>query len=459
MKKKITMALLVVCTVLSGCGNTEQVNIEQSTSVVQVSEEPQKIEETKETVQEEVIEKTMDETASEVSESAEVPNETNIETEEITFELLASYEIEKLPQISENGNPYNFPVEKLGYYTNGYWGFDFKQINGDVLVCDKYEYGYLVSENDTFNIMDNNTFNISQVEDINGDVEFADDGTFQLSRYQADFVERTQYLYAPDAYKNDPVYGDICILDKYGSIGVFQKAKLGEFKLTDDVMWIRMHWNFDAQFYDYGMEYYNKNSITNSQPVANRRDHDKYPKYIKNIPTDKFYIYGNPNTDSSFWILKVRTVPQEGASERDAEKFFNPYMYEIELSKCIFYDEDKRWKIDNLDVDTIRIYAFGESQTEHIGLIFGIMDEPFSYWGYSDDGDEYYLKLDCTDIASGQIVLKSNLINKMFYLESESDITAMKNGATFTCIDEDSLKALDILYYVPSNGWKPWSLE
>lgn len=51
----------------------------------------------------------------------------------------------------------------------------------------------------------------------------------------------------------------------------------------------------------------NRIQSNNTQPLTNRRDHDNYVKYIKYIPTDKYYIKGDPSKKEPLLIMRVST--------------------------------------------------------------------------------------------------------------------------------------------------------
>ena len=58
-----------------------------------------------------------------------------------------------VPEVGEDGNPMNVPTDILGYYTNGTVGYDFREIDGTIILGDTIEFGYKTSPV-AVNIMD-----------------------------------------------------------------------------------------------------------------------------------------------------------------------------------------------------------------------------------------------------------------------------------------------------------------
>lgn len=162
----------------------------------------------------------------------------------------------------------------MGYYSNGYVGYNIRQINGYRLLYDIIEFGYRTGS---------------------GSIEMIEDATYYIVQ---------------EAGKNG------------NGISDFLKYELGEYKKTE-LPKIIYNLTFNGaeranpeakkekgmpswEEYDKVLqEKLNRVKGTNTQSIKNRRDHDKYPKYIQYIPTSKYYVNTNELEGDKIILMEV----------------------------------------------------------------------------------------------------------------------------------------------------------
>lgn len=221
-----------------------------------------------------------------------------------------------VPEVGEDGNPMNVPTDILGYYTNGTVGYDFRKIDGNFLVGDKIEFGYR-TQSVSVNIMDVTTkgvtINFFADMDESKDILLTKDGftienTDEIEKSMLEWMDYCYYLMPMNrGYSEDRV------------ADTFKKYQLGDYVRADYPETVyNLTYNepelgdvgdmkLDEKVVDRLMEKRDKIEKTNTQPLTNRRDHDNYVKYIKYIPTDKYYIKGNPSKKEPLLIMRVST--------------------------------------------------------------------------------------------------------------------------------------------------------
>lgn len=221
-----------------------------------------------------------------------------------------------IPEVGEDGNSMNVPKDILGYYTNGNVGYDFRKIDGNFLVGDKIEFGYR-TQSVSVNIMDVTTkgvtINFSADMDESKDILLTKDGftienTDEIEKSMLEWMDYCYYLMPMNrGYSEDRV------------ADTFKKYQLGDYVRADYPETVyNLTYNepelgdvgdmkLDEKVVDRLMEKRDKIEKTNTQPLTNRRDHDNYVKYIKYIPTDKYYIKGDPSKKEPLLIMRVST--------------------------------------------------------------------------------------------------------------------------------------------------------
>lgn len=337
-------------------------------------------------------------------------------------------EEDTLEPVSEKGNPYNFDEKYLGYYSNNYWGMDLKQIDGENLIVDVYEYGYLLDENNPYPILDSKTFNVYGDYTLSEfDVIFNDDGTFQLTEEQATCVNNVMMM----SYTSDLSYIDN-VNGYYHDANAKNLGTMKFFKSDDKPD--------DTKKIDWA-GYYEEHE--NTQVLSNRRDNELYPKYIKHIPQHSVYICGDPEADDYFWLLEINTRPlyKEYSAYYDID---NPYMYQASLN-LIYKDDDGGYTASTylnfnreLKGKDFRMYSFGYAQTESIGFLDEYYNEDDIY-----PNDKYgYFILDCADQKN--IILKTNIISASYNQGEEEKTIELEDESVFLPASVDEIKDMGI---------------
>ena len=126
--KSIFVMSLIVTILLAGCGKEE----------TPAKENPS-------------AEETTSDDASEIKEEEpEVETETTDENyrQPVTYkDYLTEWmaiDYDNIEPVSDAGNTYDFNTDNLGYYTNGYIGFDFYQVQGDVIATNIFVLDYMM---------------------------------------------------------------------------------------------------------------------------------------------------------------------------------------------------------------------------------------------------------------------------------------------------------------------------
>lgn len=248
-------------------------------------------------------------------------------------------DLEKVPNVSENGNRYGFDENYLGYYTNGYFGMHLKQIDGESLKIDIYFCDYYwtdmcaaIMDEKTFNymyfyeggmdstVLQNGIYN-SQSNKFDTNIEMKEDGSFCLDN-TAQFTNVCQQNWGE-------LMMELYDLQKTGifeyAFGTYVKQELPKGKMLNS-------WNLHySDVYNSGCYY------QNTQPLKNRISVDNYPKYIKYIPTEEYYIWGgDPLKKENFIIMQVFTG--EGSGDSNGRNVFNKVVAKFNA----FYYEEAR---------------------------------------------------------------------------------------------------------------------
>lgn len=373
--------------------------------------------------QEESNEENIEADITEVEESQEEPQEESKES--------------ALKPVSEKGNPYNFDENYLGYYSNNYWGMDLKQIDGENLIVDVYEYGYLLSENNPYPILDSKTFNVYGDYTLSEfDVIFNDDGTFKLTEEQASNVNLGMMM----TYTSDLSYISVAYGRYHDTNAEFFGTKT--FSKSEDKPDGTKKIDISG--------YYDEHA--NTQTLTNRRDNEAYPKYIEYIPKYSTYICGDPNKDDYFWLLEINTRPLE-RDDYIWKDINNPYMFQARIAQIS--KNDNGFIVENISLqdlyNSFRMYSFGYSQTEFIGF------RPYFEDSVSNpypDIDYAYLTMDCTD--SEKITVHTNIVESTAFVDGHLTTIKLDETSEFIPISTDEITNLNIQILHNGEYYKAW---
>lgn len=322
---------------------------------------------------------------------------------------------EEIPKVSENGNEYSFDEKFLGYYTNGYVGLYFNQIDGSRVLVDVFLYDYFIGMT-TAEVMDKNTISFvyepgmtesdidtgvykSELSHFETNTIFEDNkvtfnSTAQLGHnFIASILGQGMAPYFLDmTLNNDGVYDEFERLE----LGIYDKkdiSELNELKLTNshNPMWE----------YDEGCYY------ENNQPLTDRMSKENYPKYVKYIPSHKYYIAGgNPKNNEDFMLLKVMT---------GEEAAFPEMWSRIKIKIGLYHYFDGKWytNVSDIKVDSDK---WAESTTVNASWLGGNASYNFNNFNYelpeyicttiNDDG---YLLADIESYMTAEEVVRENI--------------------------------------------------
>lgn len=490
MKKKILITVLCMVMAISGistgCSNkTEKANKKQEASTT----EKKKVE-TKDTEEKESK-----------GSSEETKKDTKYEYGITNLDSVEYVKNPSVPEVGEDGNSMNVPMDILGYYTNGNVGYDIRKIDGVFLVGDVIEFGYRTR---TFsaNIMDVTSegvvINFLNTMDESADILLTTDGftvdnTDKVTTSDLEWMDYCYYLISSNRGYSEDLTAD-----------TFKNYQLGDYVRTDypetvynltyneAECWNSEPTDSDEEIYNKLTEKKEKILEMNTQPLTNRRDHDKYVKYIKYIPTEKYYIKGDPSKQESLLIMKVSTgeeachkeswsagdvnagkegtfdstyaITEDEKAQEEANQYWesggssnDEYInneYDIGVNLYGFVNMNGEYITDGLYNPMIYAVSLNYDVPELVGLTWK-SDEALTQIEGSMKDKSYanYFKLDMSDIDNGNITIESNFyIESVIYKnEDKTDVLSesvfdgtKENKATLHAISEDELKEIGI---------------
>lgn len=406
-----------------------------------------------------------------------------------------------IPEVGEDGNSMNVPKDILGYYTNGNVGYDFRKIDGTFLVGDKIEFGYRIS---TFyvNIMDvtsegviiNFSPNLEESADILLTKKgFTVENTDEIDKSMLEWMDYCYYL-----IPSNRGYSEERVAD------TFKKYQLGDYVRTDYPETVyNLTYNepelsdtgdmeLDEKVSDRIAEKRDKIQSTNTQPLTNRRDHDNYVKHIKYIPTDKYYIKGDPSKKEPLLIMRVSTgkeashkmewsagdvnagkegtfdstyaITEDERAQEEANQYWasggtdnDEYVngeYDIGINLYGFVNMGGKYITDGMYNSMIYVASLNYDVPELVGLTWDSDEALTEKEGtVTDKPYANYFKLDMSDIENGNITVNSNFYRETVIHKNEDKTDAVsdsifdgtkENKATLHAISEDELKAIGI---------------
>ena len=340
LKKFIFVMSLIVTILVAGCGKSEntkqakeETKVEEETTEGQTEESP--------TEEDSEGEDTNGDSSKKSAGQAISYIEYKDEYSEIPFD--------EMEDVSENGNPYDFDTSLLGYYTNGYIGFNFYQVDGDFIKTDFFAFDYYVgsgtvdvmspttvsfvytAENTYGSVDTDGVFATTDTADTNIDLSsgsFTLNTTNQLGQWiNNTMLQDTMALFYPSYQPEEGVSCYSYSLGKYD--------KKDDSYIKDSLKTINS--------YIAGTEgcYYE-----NNQPKKDRMSMEQYPIYAKNVPEEGYYLYSydgkNPTrAGADFVLAKVETTNEnlQGCTQAIA----------VTLNSYHWFDEigDGSWSMIN----------------------------------------------------------------------------------------------------------------
>jgi len=444
MKKKLMILFLIVVgssMCIFGCGNQNSKN--QKVGKEEVLENKEQKTEQKEKVEQE-------EKKEEIEYELGITNLENIE-----------YIPRPLEKIGEEGNSLEISEDYLGYYSNGYTGYDIRQINGYRLFYDKIEFGYRTGSG-----------SIEMIEESSGGIKCS---------FYPSMEEKTEFLLTPQGFSisntdqllpepilaiEDSTYYIVQEAGRNGNeISNFLKYELGEYKKTEPPKTI-YNLTFNSaervdpeakkekgipswEEYDKVLqEKLNRVKGTNTQPIKNRRDHDKYPKYIKYIPTSKYYVNANELEDDKVILMEVLSgeeatyeapyiapdvnagkagtfdstyaVTEEERNQEEANQYWENggnsserlnSEYNIKVRLTTYYKENGAYKEGFVGLTGKKKTFTLANLNYDVPELVGMLVDDGTLLCEEDAGKCKYFNLDCTDVEKGNLKIKSNMLS------------------------------------------------
>lgn len=406
-----------------------------------------------------------------------------------------------VPEVGEDGNPMNVPTDILGYYTNGTVGYDFREIDGTIILGDTIEFGYKTSPV-AVNIMDVTSegvvINFTIGMDESADILLTKDGftVDNTDQITSSSLERMDYCYY--LIPSNRGYSEDRVTD------TLKKYNLGDYVKTDYPETVyNLTYNEPESVNTEDTELYERvdNKLTekrnriqsnNTQPLTNRRDHDNYVKYIKYIPTDKYYIKGDPSKKESLLIMRVSTgkeachkkdwsagdvnegkegtfdstyaITEDERAQEEANQYWasggtdnDEYVngeYDIGINLYGFVNMGGKYITDGMYNSMIYVASLNYDVPELVGLTWDSDEALTEKEGtVTDKPYANYFKLDMSDIENGNITVNSNFYRETVIHKNEDKTDAVsdsifdgtkENKATLHAISEDELKAIGI---------------
>ena len=300
--KSIFVMSLIVTILLAGCGKEE----------TPAKENPS-------------AEETTSDDASEIKEEEpEVETETTDENygQPVTYKDYMtewmSIDYDSIEPVSEAGNTYDFNTDNLGYYTNGYIGFDFYQVQGDVIATNIFVLDYMMGTC-YVDVMSPDTISFVYSQGVTDAYTDADgvfatgdatQTTIDLSaeEFIIDSTAKIGNTFSMNLYPDAQNYfylyedgdPDTSVFDTM-SVGLYQKQ-------SDDYIETLKCINSYNPVSSPDMCYYE-----NNQPIKDRLSMEQYPVYVKAVPEPGYYYWTEngeePSTENGNFILaKVDTA-------------------------------------------------------------------------------------------------------------------------------------------------------
>ena len=407
-----------------------------------------------------------------------------------------------VPEVGEDGNPMNVPTDILGYYTNGNIGYDFREIDGNFLMGDMIEFGYK-TKNFYVNVMDV----ISEGVVINFSSEMYESDDILLTQ-KGFTVDNTDKAIASRLEEMDYCYYLIPSNRGYSTDRVadtFKEYQLGDYIREDypEIVYNLTYNEPESAINADNTDLYekvdnkltekrDKIQLTNTQPLTNRREHDNYVKYIKYIPTDKYYIKGDPSKKEPLLIMRVSTgkeashkmewsagdvnegkagtfdstyaITEDEKAQEEANQYWasggtdnDEYVngeYDIGINLYGFVNMGGKYITDGIYNSMIYVASFNYDVPELVGLTWDSDEALTKKEGtVTDKPYANYFKLDMSDIENGNITVNSNFYKETVIHKNEDKTDAVsdsifdgtkENKATLHAISEDELKAIGI---------------
>lgn len=292
------------------------------------------------------------------SQTDEKPEKTVEKTVTVDEKEQASYICElDIPKekITENGNPYNFKEEFLGWYENQYGAFHLKQIDGENILIDFYILGYKFLQDYSVAIMSEDTFDLTYNEDkangisstaynitINekdGEIRFFIEDSTSAEHFLEYSLGQNQGMFQELMNYND-VKTEFNL--KWYFYGKFTKTKPPETYKEVSI--------FGEELYDFETGEF---IAENTQPVDNREIKERFPKLAKYLPQENWYYTGDLDNKKEVSLIYISTSNESNNGYTNfGLKFVSPSSRDESTNEHILHTAD-----DYHDADSFSIFT------------------------------------------------------------------------------------------------------
>lgn len=307
--KSLFILSLIVTILVAGCGKKDVPANESSSAEETPSDDASEIEEEE-----------PDEASSKVESETEPADENY--RQPVTYKDYMtewmSIDYDSIEPVSEAGNTYDFNTDNLGYYTNGYIGFDFYQVQGDVIATNIFVLDYMmgtcyvdVMSPDTISFVYSQGVTEAYT-DADGFISTGDmtESTIDLSaeEFIIDSTAKIGNTFSMNLYPDAQNYfylyedgdPDTSVFDTM-SIGLYQKQSVDYIDTLKCINSYNPVSSPDMCYYE------------NNQPLKDRLSMEQYPVYVKAVPEPGYYYWTEngeePSTENGNFILaKVDTA-------------------------------------------------------------------------------------------------------------------------------------------------------
>ena len=307
--KSLFILSLIVTILVAGCGKKDVPANESSSAEETPSDDASEIEEEE-----------PDEASSKVESETEPADENY--RQPVTYKDYMtewmSIDYDSIEPVSEAGNTYDFNTDNLGYYTNGYIGFDFYQVQGDVIATNIFVLDYMmgtcyvdVMSPDTISFVYSQGVTEAYT-DADGFISTGDmtESTIDLSaeEFIIDSTAKIGNTFSMNLYPDAQNYfylyedgdPDTSVFDTM-SIGLYQKQSVDYIDTLKCINSYNPVSSPDMCYYE------------NNQPLKDRLSMEQYPVYVKVVPEPGYYYWTEngeePSTENGNFILaKVDTA-------------------------------------------------------------------------------------------------------------------------------------------------------
>ena len=258
-------------------------------------------------------------------------------------------------KVTENGNPYSFNEEYLGWYENQYGAFHLKQIDGENILTDFYVLGYKFLQDYSVAIMSEDTFDLTYNQDKANGVASTEsnitinekDGEIRFFIEDRDSAEH--FL----EYSLGQSQGMFQELMNYNDVKTEFNLKwyfYGKFTKKEPPETYKEISTFSADLYDFETGEF---IAENTQPVNNREIKERFPKLAKHLPQENWYYTGDLDNKKEVSLIYISTSNESyNGFTNFGLKFVQPSNRDSNTDEYILHMADDYRNADSFSIFT-----------------------------------------------------------------------------------------------------------